>query len=59
MCDPENFVAQEREEARWAYRRGGHLAAAVAELPDGPTRQELRREGRELEEDLRRRRGAR
>jgi hypothetical protein len=57
MCDPESYVAQEREEARrpWASVRD-HLEAAKAELGDRPSRHELRREAAELEEDLRARR---
>lgn len=61
MCDPESFMEAEREEARapaWAGARG-HLEAARDELAarDGRlSRQEGRREGRELEEDLRARR---
>jgi hypothetical protein len=63
MCDPESFMEAERDEQRSAARGEGrfdaHLAAARAELPDRPSRHELRREGRELEEDLRARREAR
>jgi hypothetical protein len=64
VTDPENFMALEREEARaplWGAARS-HLQAARDELAPGAdrlTRQELRREGRELEEDLAARRGPR
>lgn len=62
--DPENFMEQERAEARapmWGGARS-HLQVARDELDargDRPTRQELRREGRELEADLAARRGGR
>ena len=59
--DPESFMDQEREEQRFAHAHAGRdpLTGLYPPGDDRPSRAELRREARELEEDLRARRGGR